>query len=53
LRLTISDIFSALIEDRRYRKPMPREEAYDVLCGMQGKLETPLVATFKQVALHR
>jgi putative nucleotidyltransferase with HDIG domain len=51
--LTISDIFSALIEDRRYREPMPREEAYDVLCGMQGKLETPLVATFKQVALHR
>jgi putative nucleotidyltransferase with HDIG domain len=51
--LTISDIFSALIEDRRYREPMPREEAYDVLCGMQGKLEKPLVATFKQVALHR
>jgi putative nucleotidyltransferase with HDIG domain len=51
--LTISDIFSALIEDRRYREPMPRQEAYDVLCGMQGKLEKPLVATFKQVALHR
>ena len=51
--LTISDIFSALIEDRRYREPMPREQAYDILCGMQGKLEKPLVATFKQVALHR
>jgi putative nucleotidyltransferase with HDIG domain len=51
--LTISDIFSALIEDRRYKLPMPREEAYDILCGMQGKLEKPLVASFRQVALNR
>jgi putative nucleotidyltransferase with HDIG domain len=51
--LTISDIFSALIEDRRYREPMPREDAYDILCRMEGKLEKPLVATFRQVALHR
>jgi putative nucleotidyltransferase with HDIG domain len=51
--LTISDIFSALIEDRRYREPMPREQAYDILCRMEGKLEKPLIATFKQVALHR
>jgi putative nucleotidyltransferase with HDIG domain len=51
--LTISDIFSALIEDRRYREPMPREDAYDILCRMEGKLEKPLVTTFKQVALHR
>jgi putative nucleotidyltransferase with HDIG domain len=51
--LTISDIFSALIEDRRYKPPIPREEAYDILCGMQGKLEKPLVAAFRQVALHR
>jgi putative nucleotidyltransferase with HDIG domain len=51
--LTISDIFSALIEDRRYKPPTSREEAYDILCGMQGKLEKPLVAAFKQVALNR
>jgi putative nucleotidyltransferase with HDIG domain len=51
--LTISDIFSALIEDRRYKPPMPREQAYDILCGMQGKLEKPLVASFRQVALNR
>jgi putative nucleotidyltransferase with HDIG domain len=36
--LTISDIFAALIEDRRYKPPMPREEAYKVLLGMRGKL---------------
>lgn len=51
--LTISDIFAALIEDRRYRPPMPRTDAYNILCGMQGKLEKPLVAAFKEVALGR
>jgi putative nucleotidyltransferase with HDIG domain len=51
--LTISDIFAALIEDRRYRPPVSREEAYNVLCGMQGRLEKPLVAAFRNVALTR
>jgi putative nucleotidyltransferase with HDIG domain len=51
--LTISDIFAALIEDRRYRPPMSRERAYDVLCGMQGRLEKPLLTAFRQVALTR
>lgn len=51
--LTISDIFAALIEDRRYKPPMPREQAYEIICGMRGKLEWPLVAAFKDVALRR
>src|SRR4029077_16241407 len=51
--LTISDIFAALIEDRRYRPPMPRADAYNILSGMDGKLEKPLVAAFKEVALSR
>jgi putative nucleotidyltransferase with HDIG domain len=51
--LTISDIFAALIEDRRYRLPMPRIEAYNILCGMNGKLEKALVGAFKNVALSR
>ncbi len=51
--LTISDIFSALIEDRRYKAPMSRAEAYEILCGMRGKLEGPLVVAFKEVALNR
>lgn len=51
--LTISDIFAALIEERRYRQPMPRADAYGILCGMNGKLEQPLVAAFKDVALNR
>jgi putative nucleotidyltransferase with HDIG domain len=51
--LTISDIFAALIEDRRYRPAMAREKAYEILCSMHGKLEVPLVAAFKPVALSR
>jgi putative nucleotidyltransferase with HDIG domain len=49
--LTIADIFAALIEDRRYKPVMPRSEAYEIVWGMRGKLEAPLVAAFKQVAL--
>jgi len=51
--LTISDIFAALIENRRYRAPMSREDAYDILRGMNGKLEKALVAAFRDVALNR
>jgi putative nucleotidyltransferase with HDIG domain len=49
--LTISDIFSALIESRPYRAPMPRQDAYKILCGMNGKLERSLVKAFRNVAL--
>jgi putative nucleotidyltransferase with HDIG domain len=51
--LTISDIFAALIEYRHYKPTLPRARAYDILCGMSGKLEKALVASFKQVALTR
>jgi putative nucleotidyltransferase with HDIG domain len=51
--LTISDIFAALIEHRHYKPTMPRVEAYNILCGMTGKLEKALVASFKEVALSR
>lgn len=51
--LTISDIFAALVEDRRYRTPMPRDKAFEILTEMHGKLEMPLVSAFKEVALIR
>ncbi len=51
--LTISDIFAALIENRRYRAPMSREDAYGILKSMHGKLEMPLVGAFRDVALNR
>jgi HD-GYP domain len=44
--------FAALIEDRRYRPPMPRAQAYQILSGMRGKLEMPLVSALKDVALN-
>lgn len=49
--LTISDIFTALVEVRPYRAPMSRHTAYRILCGMEGKLETSLVKAFGNVAL--
>jgi HD-GYP domain-containing protein (c-di-GMP phosphodiesterase class II) len=51
--LTISDIFAALIEHRHYKPTMPRQRAYEIIQGMHGKLERPLVAAFKDVALSR
>jgi response regulator RpfG family c-di-GMP phosphodiesterase len=51
--LTISDIFAALIEYRSYKPVMPREKAYEILQGMEGKLEKPLIGAFRQVALMR
>jgi putative nucleotidyltransferase with HDIG domain len=51
--LTISDVFAALIEHRRYKPTMPRQQAYEVIQSMQGKLERPLVAAFRDVALNR
>ena len=49
--LTISDIFAALIESRPYSPAMSRQNAYQVLCGMDEKLERPLVKAFRNVAL--
>lgn len=51
--LTISDIFAALIEQRNYKPAMPRAQAYEILQGMRGKLEAPLVVAFREVALNR
>jgi len=48
--LTISDIFAALIEQRPYRPPMPHAKAYEILCGMNEKLEESLVKAFRNVA---
>ncbi|SHL93755.1 HD-GYP domain-containing protein [Bradyrhizobium lablabi] len=51
--LTISDIFAALIEARSYKPGMPREQAYEIMRGMHGKLEIPLLSAFKEAALSR
>jgi putative nucleotidyltransferase with HDIG domain len=49
--LTISDIFAALIESRPYRPAMLRQNAYNILCDMDGRLEPELVKAFRNVAL--
>ena len=49
--LTISDIYAALIESRPYRAPMSGQAAYQILDGMDGKLERSLVRAFRSVAL--
>ena len=49
--LTIADIFAALIESRPYRPTISRQNAYKILCGMDGKLERSLVKAFRNVAL--
>jgi putative nucleotidyltransferase with HDIG domain len=53
--MTISDIFAALIEHRHYKPTMSRQQAYEIIKDMQGKgkLERPLVAAFRDVALKR
>lgn len=49
--LTISDIFAALVESRSYRPAISRQDAYNIVCGMSGKLERSLVNAFRNVAL--
>jgi HD-GYP domain-containing protein (c-di-GMP phosphodiesterase class II) len=49
--LTISVIFAALIESRPYNPTSSRQQAYQILYGMEGKLERPLVKAFRNVAL--
>jgi len=44
--LTICDIYSALIERRAYKDPIPSGEALAMLAGMTGKLEGGLVQAF-------
>ena len=51
--MTISDIFAALIEHRRYKPTLSREQAYEIIQSMQGKLEKALVEAFREVALNR
>jgi putative nucleotidyltransferase with HDIG domain len=48
--VTISDIFSALIERRSYRRPMSGEAAYQKLLELGPKLDVELVREFQFAA---
>ncbi len=50
--VTISDIFAALIEERSYKSRLSAVEAYDVMCGMPGKLDPVLLREFSHVIMR-
>jgi len=47
--MTICDVYSALIEWRSYKPPMPSQKAYDILREMGPKLDQDLVRAFSSV----
>jgi putative nucleotidyltransferase with HDIG domain len=47
--VTICDIYGALIEHRSYKPPMATGTAYEILRGMEGRLDQDLVTTFHPV----
>ena len=49
--MTIVDIFSALIDKRSYKEPMPADKAYQILLDMEGKLDMDILKAFKATAL--
>jgi putative nucleotidyltransferase with HDIG domain len=48
--MTISDIFSALMERRPYKAPFSADAAYKIMLDMKGKLDIALVKAFGEVA---
>ena len=50
--VTICDIFAALVERRPYKEPMSGPQAFDVLLGMDGKLDLDFVRAFRPVAME-
>ena len=49
--ITITDIYSALVERRSYRPGMERAAAFSILEGMAGKIDADLLKEFRAVAL--
>lgn len=47
---TIADIYSALIEERSYKPPLPPEQALSIMEAMGGKLDPDLLREFRSVA---
>nr|WP_321983158.1 HD domain-containing phosphohydrolase [uncultured Lichenicoccus sp.] len=47
--VTICDVFTALIECRPYRQALAGHDAFRIMQGMQGKLDSHLLAMFSQV----
>ncbi len=50
--LTIIDIFSALVDQRSYKRPMSGEDAINMMEKMEGMLDLDLLKAFRPVALN-
>jgi putative nucleotidyltransferase with HDIG domain len=50
VRITISDVFGALIERRSYKPPLTGDAAYQILVDMGPKLDKDLVREFRFAA---
>lgn len=49
--VSIADMFSALIDKRAYKPPMPGREAFSIMRAAEGHLDQALVAAFEPIAL--
>ncbi len=47
--ITIADVYAALVEKRSYKPPMTGRQAYEIMAGMTGKLDMPLVKAQQQI----
>lgn len=47
---TIADIYSALIEERAYKRPLPASQALSIMEAMGSKLDADLLRAFRPVA---
>ncbi len=47
----IADVFSGLTDKRSYKPAFTPERAIDMMMGMEGHLDIPLVKAFRAVAL--
>lgn len=50
--ITIADIYAAMTEPRVYKKALKPRAALDVMLGMEGKLDMPLVRAFETVIMQ-
>ncbi len=52
VRLTaISDVYSALIEERSYKRGMPNDQAFEIMLGLDNHLEIFLVGKFREYVM--
>ncbi len=49
--MTIVDVYAAMIDRRSYKEEASRENAYEMLLSMEGKLDMTFVKGFKPIAL--